>query len=304
MGKAFNIQLKCWGAWRPPRARSTAIPASQWLGAGRAKQGVRAGGGRGTLVRETPSHSAPPALGPVGQRPWRPQGPVPPPRSTRSCQQAALPGPRRRQRAAIDGRRPPPGSACGTEGRDLGGGRREFIAGRLPPPRRGDRLFSCSSVAFPEDTWGQAKAAERLWGAKAQRGRRVPRVPAPPAPTRSCPPLQKAKEPWDVLYFAFPGTRNEMPENSGLLCPLYLKIDPFSITQVARALVKTFEQYRRIRREEWESGLHSTWPGLLKPVGELVYNLMIPPSLTQRPINKSINRSIQEREETMISYIP
>lgn len=92
--------------------------------------------------------------------------------------------------------------------------------------------------------------ATRLWGAKAQHDRRFPRVRTLPAPTPACPRLQAPKEPFIVLYFTFPITRNEIPETSGLPCPFYLKVDPFSITQVARALIKTFKQYRRVRSEE------------------------------------------------------
>lgn len=72
---------------------------------------------------------------------------------------------------------------------------------------------------------------------------------SPGAPLRLR-PHAPVEGPWNAVYFTFPRMRNEIPEDSGLLCPFCLKRDPFSITGAPRALVKTSKQYRRIRSEE------------------------------------------------------
>ena len=85
-----------------------------------------------------------------------------------------------------------------------------------------------------EQRGGSGERRPRVAGAS-------PGVPAPPAPTHAC------RRVLERCIFTFPRMRNEIPEDTGLLCPFCLKRDAFSITGAARALVKTPKQCRRIR---------------------------------------------------------
>ena len=140
-----------------------------------------------------------------------------------------------------------PSLACETEGCDLRGGWGGFIAPRLPLPRRGGSLFQLLLGSLSKGQCGLAMAG---------------RVSLEPGPGVLEPGVFRAsklrlrshltvglfrhqKHP-ETLYISsfldrqmkIPGRKK--PKTHGLFCPLYLKIDLFSITKLLHALVQTF----------------------------------------------------------------
>lgn len=129
---------------QPAAGRGQSLESARWSRA----SNPRAGDSR-------PLHSTGPRSGsadPLGD----PEGPRHPPHPATPRHEArgAASGRHSRGRIAVAGQGSmgagPAGLGLRTEGGDLGGGRREFMARRLPRSGRGGRLFSCSRDPCPE----------------------------------------------------------------------------------------------------------------------------------------------------------